>query len=113
MIKIIKATPQLEFQADIKSLTNLLKTNNSRPLRRFVLFIDEQEHVRFGGRLESAALTHGAKYLVMLPYNDPLSQLQHFGCGPHTLLSHMRQRFRAIYCFWGIFLRIIPNTIAK
>lgn len=89
--------------AEFKDLKKNREVDRHSSLIAPAPFLDNENIMRVGGRLEAADITFDAKHPLLLPYNDPITKLifeqghkDNIHSGPQALLAVMRQRYWAI-----------------
>ncbi|KAH8367006.1 hypothetical protein KR084_006482, partial [Drosophila pseudotakahashii] len=101
--RIMQKIQGVGFQATINQLRNGGCVAISNPYRSLDPFLDKNNLLRVGGRLQNSNLTFDEKHPMMLPANHEVTRLmfedkhrQFKHCGPQALLAITRQRFRTI-----------------
>lgn len=71
----IRITQQTEFKEEISHLTSQLPISTKSKLCEFNPFIDEQNIIRIGGRLDNSNLSYDQKHQILLPAKSHLTKL--------------------------------------
>lgn len=100
LVPIVSQMQLSEFKEEIKQLKNYKKLQGTSSIQNLTPFLDENDLIRVGGRLDASSLSYDSKHQLLIPYNDPISKLifqmiheDNKHCGIHTLLGIVRQRF--------------------
>lgn len=98
--KIVKAIQVYDFNKEICELKKNNQVDKSSIISSLSPFLDENDILRVGGRLEASNLSYDAKHPILLPYNDSISKLiltmfheENYHCGPQALLAISRQQY--------------------
>lgn len=97
-LKIFKIVQQSAFSEDLSSLKSKSNLSCSSRLKRLNPFLDENNVIRVGGRLNRSSLSHEAKHPVVLPKKHHVVELliqyyhnTHLHAGPQLTQSLMSQ----------------------
>ncbi|XP_055386622.1 uncharacterized protein LOC129615436 [Condylostylus longicornis] len=100
LLEIIRGVQRNHFQEELKDLKNKTLVRPHSRLSSLTPFIDCDDIIRVGGRLNNAAVNEYAKHPIVLPGTDIVSKLlmnhlhiQHLHAGPLALLAISRQRY--------------------
>ncbi|XP_055920727.1 uncharacterized protein LOC129952226 [Eupeodes corollae] len=100
LMTIIRQIQSIEFKGEIQDLKRNKGLCKSSAFITLAPFLDDNNVLRVGGRLEAASISFDAKHPILLPYNESITKLlfkfkhdSHNHCGPQTLLSILRQQF--------------------
>ncbi|XP_055374926.1 uncharacterized protein LOC129607776 [Condylostylus longicornis] len=100
LLEIIREVQRNHFQEELKDLKNKTLVRPHSRLSSLTPFIDCDDIIRVGGRLNNAAVNEFAKHPIVLPGTDIVSKLlmnhlhiQHLHAGPLALLAISRQRY--------------------
>ena len=101
---IIKAVQNERFCNEIETLRSKKEIKASSSLRQLSPFLDENQILRVGGRLNNADLPYAAKHQILLPAKHDVSMLiitnAHVEClhgAPKLTESVLRQKFWVIH----------------
>lgn len=97
---VIKLSQRLEFSLEIRKLSKNEYVHSKSKLKSFCPFLDSEEIIRVGGRLDNSEYEFDKKHPIVLSGSCPLSKLiaeyEHIKllhAGPQQLLYSIRQRF--------------------
>lgn len=97
---LIRIAQSHEFKQEIQLLKKEHTLNKSSKLISLNPFIDKNDIIRVGGRLNNANIADNQKHPIILPKNHPLTDLiirhehyKHLHVGPQALLAILRTRF--------------------
>ena len=98
-IIIIKHLQRKVFSRELGDLKRKNQCHKGSKLANLLPFLDDQQIIRVGGRLEQSSLQFDAKHQIVLPKSEHLVKLmvqglhtQHLHAGPQALLAITRQR---------------------
>lgn len=96
---------------EFKELSRNREVDRHSNLNALAPFLDKDNILRVGGRLEPADIAFDAKHPILLPYNDPVTRLifeqshkDTMHCGPQAAT---RQRY------WTIKGKQWPGTLSR
>lgn len=96
---LVRKVQLSEFADEIKVLSKNVNLNQSK-IKNLAPFLDENNVLRVGGRLQKSKLTVDERHPKLLPSNHRLTKLimcsfhlKHLHVGPQTLLHLVRQEF--------------------
>lgn len=72
-LSIIRFVQQIEFSEELKMLSKYQPVSGKSRLKCLNPFLDEQNIIRVGGRLENSELTYNAKQPIILPAKHNLN----------------------------------------
>ncbi|KYN21382.1 hypothetical protein ALC57_06308 [Trachymyrmex cornetzi] len=97
LVKMVQASA---FSSELRQLLNHQSLPRSSKLLPLTPFLDEQQILRVGGRLQRANLPYSARHQMLLPSNHPFTKLlienEHsrlLHLGSQTTLASIRQKF--------------------
>jgi len=91
---VLRLIQHNNFNAEIKELKKCREVGRGSNLSALTPFLDQDDLIRVGGRLEASELSFDANHPVLFPYNDPIVKLifekiykENMPCGAQTLLA--------------------------
>lgn len=100
---VLRIIQQKHFTADFKNLKKSREVEKSSNISSLTPFLDQDDLIKVGGRLEAYELAYDAKHPILLPYNDSIVKLifekvhkENMHCGAQALVATSRQRYWAI-----------------
>ena len=112
LVVIMKSIQKPAFNEEVKQLQRCGKVSGASSLSELNPFMDENDLIRVGGRLENDNLSFEAKHPIILPYNDSYACLllemlhkDHMHCGSNTLIAITRQKF------WPIKIKTMARAV--
>lgn len=98
--RLIKVAQQQIFYREISCLTNKNLISTKSPLLALNPFLDNDNIIRVGGRLENSYLSYDAKHPIIMPNNHPLTKLiidfehrRNLHAGTQATLAAVRQKY--------------------
>lgn len=98
--RLIKLAQDQEFSSELNSLKNRSIVPKDSKIKSLDPFIDEDEFLRVGGRLQYSDQPYNFKHPILLPKKHPLTKLiirdehhRQLHVGPQSLLAKLRQQF--------------------
>ncbi|XP_026333270.1 uncharacterized protein LOC113240236 [Hyposmocoma kahamanoa] len=100
LLTCIKMCQKQSFYEDIDNLQNRRKLNKKSKLTSLNPFLDANQILRVGGRLQGAQVNEDMKHPFILPHRSPLTQLvideahkTTLHGGPQLMLNYLRSRY--------------------
>ncbi|XP_026325015.1 uncharacterized protein LOC113234002, partial [Hyposmocoma kahamanoa] len=100
LLTCIKMCQKQSFHEDIDNLQNRRKLNKKSKLTSLNPFLDANQILRVGGRLQGAQVNEDMKHPFILPHRSPLTQLvideahkTTLHGGPQLMLNYLRSRY--------------------
>lgn len=97
---LIKEIQKQEFSPEIKCLSKGKMVPSNSKLKSLAPFLDNDDLIRVGGRLQNSSLGFDQKHPILLPANHKLTKLlieniheKTFHIGPQSLLYLVREKF--------------------
>lgn len=114
---ILKQVQDQKFSRDSQQISRKGKVSHRSNLKSLAPFIHTDGLLRVGGRLSQSVLPFDTKHQIILPKEDPITNLiiqhyhiNHFHAGTTLLISLLRQRYWIIQCR-NVIRRTVYNCV--
>jgi len=99
-LRLVKIIQETTFKEDLQALKSKGCVSRRSSLLSLSPFIDEQNIIRVGGRLQNAAIGPDARHPILLPAHHPFTQLviahehqRHFHAGAQATFAAVRTKY--------------------